>query len=72
MVGSFTYGTWRFPDNPIHPCAKHGYCGKQGQPRSVADYEAYVFWRNGMSVLGPLGVACLVILKASAGGRPAK
>ena len=36
-----------FPDGPIHACAS-GYCGKQGQPRTLQDFGRYRIWEGGL------------------------
>jgi len=46
MVGGLFCFVIRFPDGPIHICSSHGYCGKQGQPHSLRDFESYVWWES--------------------------
>ena len=38
------YGIYRFPDAPIRQCGENCFQGKQGQPRSQADFEAFNTW----------------------------
>jgi hypothetical protein len=61
MAGFFLYGMVRFPDNPIHPCAQHGYCGKQGQPHTAQDFQAFSQWETVM-MYWPAGFFALVLL----------
>jgi hypothetical protein len=51
MIAVFFYGVGRYPDGPIHPCVEgenylikyhpDGYCGKQGQPHTADEYQAF-------------------------------
>lgn len=66
MAGFFAYGLLRFPDNPIRPCSEHGYCGKQGQPHTEQDYQAFSQW-NDLFSYWPVGVVALIVLQ---GGIP--
>ena len=66
MAGFFVYGMFRFPDNPIHPCSEHGYCGKQGQPHTEQDYQAFSRWNDLLSYW-PAGIVALIVLQ---GGIP--
>ena len=60
----FFLGVGRFRDGPIHPCEKdvqylyhyhpYGYCGKQGQSHTAADFEHYQEWEDVIFVLWPL------------------
>jgi len=50
MVATGLWGLVKYPDAPIHRCGS-AYCGKQGQPRTRADfeeYEALVYLRMGL------------------------
>ena len=67
----FFYGIRRFPDQPIHPCGTHEYCGKQGQPHSLADYEAYESWSTSLYVLWPSGMLCLFLSQDRSKPKPA-
>jgi hypothetical protein len=62
MLATFGYGIVRFPDGPIHPCAKHGYCGKQGQPHSQADFKAFDHWESALKWGWLPGMAALYLL----------
>ena len=55
MIVVFCYGLWRFPDAPIHPCTTHGYCGKQGQPHTQQDFDAFRRWSRTLFWLWPVG-----------------
>ena len=39
MLCYFFYGVARFPDAPIEPCGTNQYCGKQGQPHTLDEFE---------------------------------
>jgi hypothetical protein len=58
----FLYGAVRFRNAPIHECAT-GYCGKQGQPHTVADYRAFSVWETTFFIVWPLGLAVLYFLQ---------
>ena len=62
MACIFVYGLVRFPDNPIHPCAEHGYCGKQGQPHTEQDFRAFSQW-DGLMSYWPVGIIALIVLQ---------
>ncbi len=64
----FMYGIVRFYDGPIHPCAEHGYCGKQGQPHTRADYDAEMWWET-RSECAIAAIAIYGILVAFTGRR---
>lgn len=64
MLGFFGYGMFRFPDNPIRPCQEHGYCGKQGQPRTLEDFVAFSRW-NDLFSYWPVGIISLIALQGS-------
>jgi hypothetical protein len=64
MVAIFFYGAVRLRDAPIHECAT-GYCGKQGQPHTVADYRAFSAWQTTFFIVWPLGLAALYFTSAS-------
>ncbi len=64
MAGVFSYGMLRYPDAPIHPCSgPTGYCGKQGQPHSLAEYQAFEFWQTTLISIWPIGMLALVALR---------
>jgi hypothetical protein len=73
MGALFIYTLGRFPDGPIHKCVagtayaimQHpsGYCGKQGQPHTAQDYNAYEFWTMIMVVVWPVGMASIAALQ---------
>ena len=45
MAATMLYGVVFYPDGPIHPCLTGtGYCGKHGEVRTLADYEAFRRW----------------------------
>ncbi|MDQ6787302.1 MAG: hypothetical protein M3033_10885 [Acidobacteriota bacterium] len=57
----FFYGIIRFPDGPIHRCDENSYCGKQGQHRTIEDFEAYNRWQTISLVSFPLMFILLFI-----------
>jgi hypothetical protein len=59
MIVLFAYGVFRFHDGPIHPCPEGRYCGKQGQPHTLRDYQAFQFWESGMMLVWPLGMVAM-------------
>jgi hypothetical protein len=58
----FFGGLLRFPDNPIHEC-QTGYCGKQNQPHTRADYDAFVTWEKVIFIIWPLGMVSIALLQ---------
>ena len=38
------YGIYTFPDAPIRQCGENCFQGKQGQPRTRDDFEAFGRW----------------------------
>ena len=73
MFSAGGYGLVRFPDSPIHKCGAeanylyrvhpYGYCGKQGQSRTAADYASFERWQNTMFVIWPVGLLALAVLQ---------
>ena len=63
MMALFLYALWRFPDNPQYPCTQHGYCGKQGQPHTREDFEAFTAWSDTVFWVWPLGMLTAFFLK---------
>ena len=61
MAIEFVYGMVRFFDGPLHECAT-GFCGKQGQPHTAAEYHAYMIWQTVMLITWPLGMLTLLLL----------
>ncbi|KJC35881.1 hypothetical protein UP09_32435 [Bradyrhizobium sp. LTSP885] len=62
MGAVFFYGMVRFPDAPLHECAT-GFCGKQGQPHTIADYRAFNAWQTTLFVIWPFGLVSLYLLQ---------
>jgi hypothetical protein len=62
MLILFGYGLVRFPDAPLHACVDHGYCGKQGQPHTEREFEAFEIWQNTLFWVWPVGMLVLYIL----------
>jgi hypothetical protein len=59
MAVVFLYGMVRFPDAPIHECAT-GFCGKQGQPHTIGDYDAFRVWQTmTIFIVWPIGLVCV-------------
>jgi hypothetical protein len=59
----FFYGMLQFPDSPIHSCGENSYCGKQGQHRTIEDFEAFNRWQTVNMVSFPLTFLLLFINK---------
>jgi len=54
----------QFPDEPIRPChGPGGFCGKQGQPHTAADYIRYRDWTMAHLIFVALGAIGLVIIE---------
>jgi hypothetical protein len=62
MVVLFVYGLIRYPDLPIRECPS-GYCGKQGQPHTAAEYRAFNAWQITLLIGWPIGIAALLFLQ---------
>jgi hypothetical protein len=62
MLILFVYGLVRFPDAPLHTCVDHGYCGKQGQPHTQREFEAFEIWQNTLFWIWPIGMVALYVL----------
>lgn len=65
----FLYGWFAYPDAPLHPCGQDRFCGKQGQPHTSADYEAFLRWQTSLFVTHPLALLAGLLLKRM-GKRP--
>jgi hypothetical protein len=61
-VDTFVYGLIRYPDLPIRECPS-GYCGKQGQPRTAAEYRAFNTWQITLMIGFPIGIAAMLFLQ---------
>src|SRR6476659_4899602 len=55
MVVLFVYGLVRYPDLPIRECPS-GYCGRQGQPHTAAEYNAFSIWQTTLFIVWPIGM----------------
>lgn len=63
MLVIFFYGLIRYPDAPIKPCAvASGFCGKQNQARTLAEYEAFKRWETLLMICWPIGTVALIAL----------
>ena len=72
MIAVFSVFVGYFGDGPIEPCGptiayaikQHpdGYCGKQGQPHTLADYQAYEKWSRIFWIGWPIGLGALAFL----------
>jgi hypothetical protein len=64
-----------FSDAPIKPCPGQnplGFCGKQGQPHTLADYQAYR-WQSAALLIGwPLGMLFIFLLQGGNRNRDGK
>jgi hypothetical protein len=52
----FFYGVWKYPDGPIKVCGENRYCGKQGQPHTIEDFEDHNRWNIISMTLIPLAI----------------
>jgi hypothetical protein len=62
MVVLFVYGLIRYPDLPISECPS-GYCGKEGQPHTAAEYRAFNAWQITLMMGWPIGIAAMLFLR---------
>src|SRR6476620_9007383 len=62
MVVLFVYGLIRYPDLPIRECPS-GYCGRQGQPHTAAEYNAFSRWQTTLFIVWPIGMLTLLLLQ---------
>jgi hypothetical protein len=62
MVVLFVYGLIRYPDLPIRECPS-GYCGRQGQSHTAAEYRAFNAWQITLMIVWPIGIAVLLFLQ---------
>src|SRR5258707_15532677 len=62
MVVLFVYGLIRYPDLPIRECPS-GYCGRQGQPHTAAEYNAFKIWQTTLFIVWPIGMLTLLLLQ---------
>jgi hypothetical protein len=60
----FIYGSIRFPDGPIAPCADHilNFCGRWGKLHSLQDYRSFTIWRKILLFSWPFGMVSVVLL----------
>ena len=66
MVVLFAYGLIRYPDLPIRECPS-GYCGRQGQPHTAAEYNAFSIWQTTLFIVWPIGMLMMLLLQR---GKP--
>ena len=66
MVVLFVYGLIRYPDLPIRECPS-GYCGRQGQPHTAAEYNAFKIWQRTLFIVWPIGMLIMLLLQR---GKP--
>lgn len=63
MGALFLYGWFEYPDSPLGPCSgQTGYCGKQGQPHTFAEHQAYDRLQLALVIVWPLGMLGLFLL----------
>src|SRR6266576_5940636 len=63
MVVLFVYGLIRYPDLPIRECPS-GYCGRQGQPHTAAEYNAFKIWQTTLFIVWPIGMLIMLLFAA--------
>ena len=66
MIVLFVYGLIRYPDLPIRECPS-GYCGRQGQPHTAAEYNAFSIWQTTLFIVWPIGMLIMLLLQR---GKP--
>ena len=66
IIVLFVYGLIRYPDLPIRACAS-GYCGRQGQPHTAAEYNAFSIWQTTLFIVWPIGMLIMLLLQR---GKP--
>ena len=69
MVVLFVYGLIRYPDLPIRECPS-GYCGRQGQPHTAAEYNAFSIWQTTLFIVWPVGMLIMLLLQRGKPKRP--
>ncbi len=72
MAVYFFGGLAMFPDAPIHRCeegrnyayANHpgGFCGKQGQAHTAADFRRFEVWQNNLFWLWAIGMPTIFLV----------
>ncbi|HEV2162533.1 MAG TPA: hypothetical protein VGR52_09925 [Stellaceae bacterium] len=65
MFATFGYGLVLFPDAPLKRCVgahASGYCGKNGQLYTAADYATFTTWQTTLFIVWPVGLAIVVVL----------
>src|SRR5258705_2228668 len=62
MVVLFVYGLIRYPDLPIRECPS-GYCGRQGQPHTAAEYNAFSIWQTTLFIVWSIGMLIMLLLQ---------
>lgn len=71
MLTIFFGGIVLFPDAPVHECnSLTGYCGKQGQIRTAADFHWFQVWQVTLFAVWVPGSIAIWFLKYFKRGHP--
>ena len=62
MLSLFAIFAVLYPDAPIRPC-EPGYCGRQGQARTEADYKLFTTLETSLFIVWPVGLLARFILR---------
>jgi len=64
MLGLLATFAILYPDAPVQPCPS-GYCGRQGQAHSEAEYHRFETLKTALFIVWPVGMLGLFILLRS-------
>ena len=69
MLGLFATFAVLYPDAPVQPCPT-GYCGRQGQAHTEAEYQRFEALKTALFIVWPAGMLGLFILLRADRSRP--
>lgn len=61
MLGLLATFAVLYPDAPVQPCPS-GYCGRNGQAHTEADYQRFETFKTALFIVWPAGMLGLFIL----------
>jgi hypothetical protein len=61
MLGLFATFAVLYPDAPVSPCPS-GFCGKQGQVHTEADFRRFQMLETALFIVWPVGILGLFLL----------
>jgi hypothetical protein len=70
MLVFFFSGILRFPDSPIQPCGVNKFCGKQGQPHTLEEYNSFKTWETILLWVWLPGLITVVALRGGTSSKP--